>query len=140
MTFSRPGTSWDVPASGWHLDSRDLELTMLAVFAHLAPVRPRGGGTLVITGSHRLTTPKGPQAANAPVRSHEVKASLSTVHPWLFRDDGSPAGSSSSGQPTDGFSHPGASGSSSSLQDIKSRTGVGGNPSLWSWTVIDYDW
>lgn len=56
---------------------------MLAVFAHLAPVQLRGGGTLVVTGSHRLTTPKGPQADNAPVRSHEVKAHLSTLHPWL---------------------------------------------------------
>src|ERR1700724_1298234 len=56
---------------------------MPAVFAHLAHVRPRGGGTLVVTGSHRLTTPSGPRAGNTPVRSHEVKAYLSTVHPWL---------------------------------------------------------
>ena len=56
---------------------------MLAIFAYLAPVQPRGGGTLVVTGSHRLTTPKGPQAANAPVRSREVKAYLRTLHPWL---------------------------------------------------------
>ena len=83
MTFPRPGTAWDVPASGWHLDSLDLELTMLAVFAHLAPVQPRGGGTLVVTGSHRLNTPAGPRAGNAPVRSHDVKAHLRTVHPWL---------------------------------------------------------
>lgn len=82
VTFLRP-TAWDVPTSGWHLDSQDLELTMLAVFAHLAPVRPRSGGTLVITGSHQLITPAGPQAGNAPVRSREVKAHLSTVHPWL---------------------------------------------------------
>jgi ectoine hydroxylase-related dioxygenase (phytanoyl-CoA dioxygenase family) len=83
VTFPDPGTAWDVPASDWHLDSQNLELTMLAVFAHLAPMRPRGGGTLVITGSHRLTTPSGPQAGNVPVRSREVKAYLSTVHPWL---------------------------------------------------------
>jgi Phytanoyl-CoA dioxygenase (PhyH) len=83
VTFPRPGTAWDVPASDWHLDTQDLELTMLAVFAHLAPVRSRGGGTLVITGSHRLTTARGPQAANAPVRSREVKAYLRTLHPWL---------------------------------------------------------
>ena len=83
VTFPNPGTAWDVPTSDWHLDSQDLELTMVAVFAHLVPVRPRGGGTLVITGSHRLTTPAGPEAANAPVRSREVKAYLSTLHPWL---------------------------------------------------------
>ena len=84
MTFPRPGTAWDLPASDWHLDTQDLELTMLAVFARLAPVRPRGGGTLVVTGSHRLTTPKGPRAASAPVRSREVKAYLRTLHPWLL--------------------------------------------------------
>jgi ectoine hydroxylase-related dioxygenase (phytanoyl-CoA dioxygenase family) len=83
VTFPHPDTAWDVPTSGWHLDSQDLELTMLVVFAHLAPVRPRGGGTLVVTGSHRLTTPSEPQAGNAPARSHEVKAYLRTVHPWL---------------------------------------------------------
>lgn len=46
-------------------------------------MRPRGGGTLVIAGSHRLTTPAGPQADNAPVRSGEVKAHLRTLRPWL---------------------------------------------------------
>ncbi len=83
VTFPDPGTAWDVPSSNWHLDTQDLELTMLVVFAHLAPVRPHGGGTLVVTGSHRLTTPKGPPAGNAPVRSREVKAYLRTLHPWL---------------------------------------------------------
>jgi ectoine hydroxylase-related dioxygenase (phytanoyl-CoA dioxygenase family) len=85
VTFPRPGTAWNVPTSGWHLDLQDVldELTMLVVFAHLAPVRPQGGGTLVVTGSHRLTTPAGPRARNVPARSHEVKAYLSTVHPWL---------------------------------------------------------
>jgi len=93
VTFPDPGTPWDIPADGWHLDTQDLELTMVVVFAHLAPVRPRGGGTLVITGSHRLTTPAGPQSANAPVRSREVKAYLRTLHPWLrdlWQADGDP--------------------------------------------------
>jgi ectoine hydroxylase-related dioxygenase (phytanoyl-CoA dioxygenase family) len=85
VTFPLPGSAWDVPTSGWHLDSQDDlgELTMVVVFAHLAPVRPRGGGTLVMTGSHRLTMPTGPQADNVPARSADVKAHLRTVHPWL---------------------------------------------------------
>jgi ectoine hydroxylase-related dioxygenase (phytanoyl-CoA dioxygenase family) len=84
VTFPRPGTAWDVPTDGWHLDSQDVdELTMVVVFAHLAPVPPQGGGTLVMAGSHRLTTPAGPQADNVPVRSGEVKAYLRTLHPWL---------------------------------------------------------
>jgi hypothetical protein len=52
VTFPRPGTAWNIPTTGWHPDSQDPELTMPAVFAHLAPVQPRGGGTLVVTGSH----------------------------------------------------------------------------------------
>lgn len=83
VTLPHPGTAWDVPTSGWHLDSPDLELTMPVVFAHLASVQSRGGGTLVITGSHRLATRAGPQAGNAPVRSREVKAHLRAMHPWL---------------------------------------------------------
>jgi hypothetical protein len=85
VTFPSSGTVWDVPTSDWHIDSDgDLdELTMVVVFAHLAPVRPRGGGTLVVTGSHRLSTPARPQADHARVRSAEVKAHLRTVHPWL---------------------------------------------------------
>jgi hypothetical protein len=84
VTFPDTATAWAVPTSGWHLDLQENpdELTMLAVFAHLAPVRPRGGGTLVITGSHRLTTPSGP-GADVPARSAEVKAYLRTMHPWL---------------------------------------------------------
>jgi hypothetical protein len=85
VTFPLPGTAWNVPTSDWHIDSDgDLdELTMLVVFAHLAPVRPGGGGTLVVTGSHRLPTSAGSRAGNAPVRSAEVKAHLRTLHPWL---------------------------------------------------------
>ena len=83
VTFPDPDTAWEAPTSGWRLDSQDLELTMLVVFAHLAPVRPGGGGTLVITGSYRLTIPSGSQAGNTPVRSRKVKTHLSTMHPWL---------------------------------------------------------
>ena len=68
VTFPDPGTAWDVPTSGWHLDSQDLELTMLAVFAQLAPVRPRGGGTLVITGS-----PHHPDRKRATPRSAHAR-------------------------------------------------------------------
>jgi Phytanoyl-CoA dioxygenase (PhyH) len=81
VTFPQPATAWEVPTRGWHIDSDgDLdELGMVVVFAHLAPVRPQGGGTLVVTGSHRLPLPM----KTAPLRSVEVKAYLSAVHPWL---------------------------------------------------------
>ena len=40
-------------------------------------------GTLVVAGSHRLTTPSGSPADDVPIRSQEVKAQLRTLHPWL---------------------------------------------------------
>lgn len=46
-------------------------------------MRPRGGGTLVITGSHQLTAPAGPQAGNAPAHSREATGYLSTLRPML---------------------------------------------------------
>jgi len=49
----------------------------------LRPPRARTAPRWRHAGGHRLTTPSGPQAGNAPVRSREVKAHLSTVHPWL---------------------------------------------------------
>ncbi len=61
VTFPRfPGQarSWVLPARSWHTDyGWDLDpepLFGVKVFAFIAEVRPRGGGTLVITGSHRV--------------------------------------------------------------------------------------
>jgi len=58
VTFPGQGRAWVLPARGWHADygwDRDPEpLFGVKVFAFFAGVRPRGGGTLVITGSHRV--------------------------------------------------------------------------------------
>jgi hypothetical protein len=47
-----------LPAGSWHTDygwDRDPQpLFGVKLFAFIARVRPRGGGTLVITGSHRM--------------------------------------------------------------------------------------
>lgn len=76
VTF--PGDGWDVPARGWHVDAPDEPgaFVTAVVFAHLAPVRPRGGGTLVLAGSHRLPVPTG-------LRSADLKTYLGAVDPWL---------------------------------------------------------
>jgi hypothetical protein len=83
VTFPRPDGPWRLPASGWHLDSAGRPGDpVLVVFACLAPVRPHGGGTVVVTGSHRLTRPGGRYGGS---RSAEVRARLAADHPW-FRD------------------------------------------------------
>ncbi len=58
LLFSLPDAeSWSVPHSVWHVDlpvipNRGLE--GIQAFTFLEPVRPRGGGTVVVAGSHRL--------------------------------------------------------------------------------------
>ena len=82
VTF--PGDArWRLPSRGWHRDSSDRPGDpALVVFGCLAPVEPRGGGTLAVTGSHRLAAPEGPYGG---LRSAQVCARLAVDHPW-FRD------------------------------------------------------
>ena len=76
-------TPWRLPTTGWHLDSTDRPGDpVLVVFACLAPVPPGGGGTLVVTGSHRLTAAGSRYSG---LRSAQVRDRLAADHPW-FRD------------------------------------------------------
>ncbi|HEX6686667.1 MAG TPA: phytanoyl-CoA dioxygenase family protein [Candidatus Limnocylindrales bacterium] len=83
VTFAVPGTQWNVPAAGWHVDSYGPEhdLPGVTVFVFLAPVAERGGGTVVLSGSHRLFN--GHIATTGTWRPAEVKAALASRHPWL---------------------------------------------------------
>jgi ectoine hydroxylase-related dioxygenase (phytanoyl-CoA dioxygenase family) len=82
VTFPE-GSPWQLPSRGWHRDSSDRAGDpVLVVFAVLAPLRPQGGGTLVVTGSHRLTPPDGRYAG---LRSAQVRDRLAAERPW-FRD------------------------------------------------------
>jgi Phytanoyl-CoA dioxygenase (PhyH) len=60
VTFPGQDRPWVLPARSWHTDyGWDLDpepLFGVKVFAFFAEVRPRGGGTLVITGSHRVVS------------------------------------------------------------------------------------
>jgi len=83
VTFPEPGVPWRLPPSGWHLDCAGRPGDPdLVIFACLAPVRPHGGGTLVVTGSHRLTRAGGRYAG---LRSADVRVRLADDHLW-FRD------------------------------------------------------
>jgi hypothetical protein len=83
VTFPAPDAAWNVPSSGWHVDSYgpDHELPGVTVFAFLEPVAPRGGGTAVLPESHRLFNRH--IATTGTWRPAEVKAALSSRHPWL---------------------------------------------------------
>ena len=55
--ISVPDTSqWEVPSTTWHLDMPAIDnkgLPGIQMFTFLTEVRPGGGGTLVVAGSHR---------------------------------------------------------------------------------------
>jgi ectoine hydroxylase-related dioxygenase (phytanoyl-CoA dioxygenase family) len=58
VLFTLPNAdTWTLPSTGWHSDSPRLPsgaFPGLQLFTFLDTVEPRGGGTLVIAGSHRL--------------------------------------------------------------------------------------
>jgi hypothetical protein len=89
ITFPQRGSTWTVPAAGWHLDGsprNGVAEREVRTFALLAPHLPGGGGTLVVAGSHRLVTALADEIAH-PSRSTATavaKKALST-HPW-FRE------------------------------------------------------
>lgn len=77
VTFPTDG-GWEIPADGWHLDSPPApRLPSVRMFAYLSEVPSRGGGTLVIEGSHRLA------AAYPGAHSRTVRDQLSRQDPWL---------------------------------------------------------
>jgi hypothetical protein len=88
--FPTPG-AWDVPAQMWHLDypvrgrpERAFAVKMLCL---LAPVEPRGGGTLLLAGSHRLLERYAAEGRGG--NSSRLRRRLCRDHEW-FRDLMSP--------------------------------------------------
>ena len=88
IAFPRSATAaWEVPTAAWHLDfpARG-ELTPAKVaraFALIAPVVPRGGGTLVLEGSHALIARLAAAGNVGKGSSAEVKKALVRADPWL---------------------------------------------------------
>lgn len=93
--FPTPGP-WRLPARMWHLDAPVRgglgPRFGTKALCLLAPVRRRGGGTLLLEGSHRLAARTVEEAAGRDAgRSADVRRRLARVHPWLgalfSRDD-----------------------------------------------------
>ncbi|MCC6615237.1 MAG: phytanoyl-CoA dioxygenase family protein [Anaerolineae bacterium] len=87
VTFPGHSPEWQVPKSQWHLDfsprGRVHPLPGVRVLAFLAPVAPRGGGTLVVQGSHTLV--ERLVAAGGAGRGHstEVRNVLARASAWF---------------------------------------------------------
>ena len=80
---------WTIPAKGWHVDghfTHEPDSTFsIRVFTFLSEVGPRGGGTLVVKGSHRLVrryiramTPEQRQEGYSILRDR-----FNVSDPWL---------------------------------------------------------
>ena len=58
ITFPQEGAPWTLPGRLWHIDfpytDEPTPLFALKVFAFFGTVEPQGGGTLVVSGSHRV--------------------------------------------------------------------------------------
>jgi hypothetical protein len=78
ITFPMGGR-WDVPTA-WHTDGIPTSpLHAVRMFAFLTSVRPGGGGTTIIAGSHRLAERR------LGVKSAALRRDLASISPW-FRD------------------------------------------------------
>jgi hypothetical protein len=86
VCFPRRVGRWDVPYQSWHLDlpahPKHQSLMVGRTFTILAPLRPGGGGTLVATGSHRVTF-RLAETAGAQQSSALMRKRLKTEHRWF---------------------------------------------------------
>lgn len=85
VTFPSPEAQWAIPARRWHVDSSQWSIGAipgLVAFTFLDEVRPRGGGTLVMAGSHRLTWQLCRQAGGF-MKTSSMKAVLAERHRWF---------------------------------------------------------
>jgi hypothetical protein len=87
VTFPRrEQTEWDVPFGVWHNDFVRYDakpgLRAVQLFVLLNDIRPGGGATLVLTGSHQLVGRYADPAADGP-RPKRLRQVLGAAHPWL---------------------------------------------------------
>jgi len=90
VTFpDRTQGEWILPTSGWHydFDLRDnaTSLSGLFVFTFFSTVGPRGGGTLIVEGSHRLLRRFGEELSpdERPGDHRRFRRRFLQHDPWL---------------------------------------------------------
>jgi phytanoyl-CoA dioxygenase PhyH len=87
VTFPDPSLQWEVPNGQWHLDfparGQPRPLPGVRALAFLAPVAPRGGGTLVLTGSHLLVERLVASGCVGQGHSTQIRNALMRRDAWL---------------------------------------------------------
>ncbi|HEX4216507.1 MAG TPA: phytanoyl-CoA dioxygenase family protein [Candidatus Dormibacteraeota bacterium] len=85
VTFPETGPAWCVPSSAWHFDYVPLVEGVAArpvqLFAALNDVGPRGGGTMVLTGSHRLVAMYIEERGDPKLSA--VRSFVAARDPWV---------------------------------------------------------
>jgi Phytanoyl-CoA dioxygenase (PhyH) len=87
VTFPQPGP-WTVPHKIWHFDvpgRGDPDQPSVArLFGYITDVVPRGGGTVVVQGSHELVRRMVAASPDCDAgSSSELREKLITAHPWF---------------------------------------------------------
>jgi hypothetical protein len=85
LTFPQVGGCvWDVPTDTWHWDGGE-SMEGPFIFSFYSEVRPGGGGTLLLSGSHHLLRQfyhsLSPEERNLPHKQH--RRMFSKWDPWL---------------------------------------------------------
>lgn len=88
VTFPTPGVRWEPRATEWHVDLCVIPgnpLPCVKLLALLSALEPRGGGTLVVTGSHRLAMQLAAERGETrePLRSADLRRRLARADTWL---------------------------------------------------------
>ena len=89
VTFPEPGT-WELPTGQWHWDNPcELHLDRprgLFVVSFIGSVEPRGGGTLILSGSPRLLIEqeRGLTASQRHGSIATLRERFRGSHPWLM--------------------------------------------------------
>jgi ectoine hydroxylase-related dioxygenase (phytanoyl-CoA dioxygenase family) len=87
ITFPENERAWDVQKKQWHLDfparGKADGFPGIRVLAFVAPVESNGGGTVVLSGSHRLVERLMAAGQTRHGHSATVRAVLAASHPWL---------------------------------------------------------
>ncbi|MGH6908717.1 MAG: hypothetical protein ACREE0_17370 [Phenylobacterium sp.] len=81
--------AWRVPDAAWHLDIPPDQVLepwpdYIRIFSFLAPLEPGGGGTVYVSGSHRVVMQMMAQAPRADrIRSASIAGALRLESPWI---------------------------------------------------------
>jgi hypothetical protein len=90
VTFRAGHAAWNVPSIAWHLDFSDPDVLRpwprcVRVFILLEPLAPGGGGTVYLSGSHKIVMQLTAEARTADDRRcAPLKEALKRESPWIM--------------------------------------------------------